>query len=178
MLTLFTGLFLCINFISCSKDTRALDDEPSKILKRGLGPDPESLDPQLARSESALTVVRDLYEGLVSFSTKGELVPGVAESWSYNKSDHCIHFKLRTEAKWSNGDRVTAKDFIRAWNFAIDPRNNAPYADLLLPFTKGSSDDSFGKTQLNVSSMKADQLLVCVPYFTCLLYTSPSPRDS
>ena len=61
-------------------------DEPSaSVLHRGLPADPESVDPQKARSTQAGDILRDIGEGLLGYSPTGEVVPGAAESWSISE---------------------------------------------------------------------------------------------
>ncbi|MEJ2523057.1 MAG: peptide ABC transporter substrate-binding protein [Gammaproteobacteria bacterium] len=103
------------------------------VFTRGNGPEPESLDPHLARSESALNVLRDLYEGLTTLDARGRVIPGVAESWETSEDGLQWSFRLRQDARWSDGERVTAADF--AWSFArlADPATGSPNALLLAP---------------------------------------------
>ncbi len=103
------------------------------IFSRGNGPEPESLDPHLARSEAALNILRDLYEGLTALDARGRLVPGVAESWQASDDGLEWSFRLREDARWSDGKPVTAGDF--AWSFArlSDPATGSPNALLLAP---------------------------------------------
>ena len=118
--------------MSCSKTETIVD---VKTLVRGNGPEPESLDPQLVRSESAGNIVRDLYEGLLTEAPDGSLVAGAAETWVYNPQTQCHEFSLRDNAKWSNGDHVTAEDFKRGIEFALDAQNLSPYSELLKPIS-------------------------------------------
>jgi ABC-type oligopeptide transport system substrate-binding subunit len=79
--------------------------EPSlSVLNRGISSDPESLDAHKARSLQAADVLRDLGEGLVSFTATGELTPGAAASWDVSEDGLTYTFHLRADAKWSNGD--------------------------------------------------------------------------
>jgi oligopeptide transport system substrate-binding protein len=71
---------------------------------------------------------RDLFEGLLNQDADGNLVPGVAESWSANDTNDVYTFNLRKNAKWSNGDPVTAHDFVYAWQRSVDPELGSPYA--------------------------------------------------
>ena len=98
---------------------------------RGLGPEPDSLDIHQAQGLSAINLLRDLREGLVTFDAKGELVPGQAESWQVLDGGKRYRFSLRPDARWSNGDPVTAADFIRAWHRAFSPQTASATAGLL-----------------------------------------------
>lgn len=77
---------------------------------------PKSFDPALAAAPPETDVVRALYEGLTETDpTTLNEVPGVAESWTASDDHKTWTFKLRKNAKWSNGKSVTANDFVRAW---------------------------------------------------------------
>ena len=102
-------------------------------LERGNGSEPDSLDPQLARMESALTILRDTYEGLTSIAPDGGVAPGAAESWSVSEDGRRYTFRLRPAARWSNGDPLTAADFVSAWRRLVDPATASQYAAMLEP---------------------------------------------
>ena len=70
-------------------------------LRRGNGSEPDSIDPQLARMEAAMTILRDCYEGLVSMAPDGKPVPGVAERWSVSGDGRIYTFTLRASARIS-----------------------------------------------------------------------------
>ncbi|MEZ5912757.1 MAG: peptide ABC transporter substrate-binding protein [Paracoccaceae bacterium] len=87
-----------------------------------------SVDPQVVEDVSGSEIVRDLFEGLLNEDADGNLVPGVAESYEANAEKNVFTFHLRDNAKWSNGDPVTAGDFVYAWRRAADPELASPYA--------------------------------------------------
>ena len=87
-----------------------------------------SVDPQVVEDVSGSEIVRDLFEGLLNQDENGELVPGVAMSFEANDAKDVYTFKLRHDAKWSNGDPVTANDFVYAWQRAVDPELGSPYS--------------------------------------------------
>jgi len=94
---------------------RLLDDVPT-------------LDPQLIEDVSGSHVARQLFEGLLNQDAPGNNIPGVAETWEASEGNTVWTFKLRSDAKWSNGDPVTAQDFVYAWQRAADPATASPYA--------------------------------------------------
>lgn len=99
------------------------------LLRRGLAGEPATLDPGLSADTYSSTVLIDLYEGLTSESSSGEVKPGVAESWTVDSTGTEYTFKLRQDARWSNGERVTAQDFVASWRRELDPKFGAPGAD-------------------------------------------------
>lgn len=106
---------------------------PALQLERGNGSEPDSLDPQLARMESALTILRDTYEGLTAVAPDGGVAAGAAESWSVADGGRRYLFRLRPGARWSNGDPLTAADFVAAWRRLVDPATASQYAAMLEP---------------------------------------------
>lgn len=87
-----------------------------------------TLDPQLNEETEGFHVIRDLFEGLMGQDADGNLRPGVATGVSANADNTEFTFTLRPDAKWSNGDPVTAHDFVYAWRRAADPDTASPYA--------------------------------------------------
>ena len=86
-----------------------------------------TLDPQLNEDTSGFHVIRDLFEGLLSQDANGDLVPGVATHYAASDGNTTYTFTLREDARWSNGDPVTAHDFVHAWRRAVDPATASPY---------------------------------------------------
>ena len=86
-----------------------------------------TLDPQLNEDTSGFHVIRDLFEGLLSQDASGNLVPGVATRYEAADGNTTWTFTLREDARWSNGDPVTAHDFVYAWRRAVDPATASPY---------------------------------------------------
>ena len=98
------------------------------VLNRALSTEPESLDPQKSRSVQAADVLRDIGEGLVTYDAAGNLVAGTAESWEIAADGLEYTFRIRPDARWSNGDPVTAADFVFGLRRLVDPATAAFYA--------------------------------------------------
>ncbi|MDE1462467.1 peptide ABC transporter substrate-binding protein [Spartinivicinus poritis] len=99
-----------------------------QTLIRGIGAEPGSLDPQKVEGTPGGYVVRDLFEGLVTEDPYGKIIPGQAESWTVSNDKKVYTFKIRDNANWSNGDPVTAHDFVFAFRRAVDPKLGSNYA--------------------------------------------------
>src|SRR5690606_5991029 len=82
-----------------------------QVLRRGNGTEPETLDPHRATSVTSGNILRELYEGLVTTDADGTLVPGTAGSWTISEDGRRYLFRIRPEARWSNGDPLGAPDF-------------------------------------------------------------------
>ncbi len=149
------------------------------VLQRGLPSDPESLDQHKARSTQAAEVLRDIAEGLVAYSPDGELRPAAAESWDISDDGMTYTFHLRGDARWSNGDRVTAPHFVFALRRLVTPTTAAFYANMLADIVS-ASDIVAGKKPPEAMGVEAKDDLTLVmhlaqptPYLLSLL-THPS----
>ena len=100
----------------------------AKELVRGNGGEPQSLDPQLMSGPQEGWIAYDLFEGLVTYGPRGELIPGQAESWHSSKDGKTWTFKIRPGLKWSDGAALTAKDFEYTYRRFADPETAASFA--------------------------------------------------
>ena len=100
-------------------------------LRRSAGPLTESVDPHLVISNNDGIIASDLFEGLVTAAPGGRIEAAVAERWEVLEGGLLWRFHLRASARWSNGEPVTAGDFVFAWRRLVDPRTAAPYASFL-----------------------------------------------
>ncbi len=101
--------------------------EDQTFVWRSLDESP-SIDPQKVEDVDGSKIARDLFEGLLNQDSEGELTPGVATEWSVSDDRTTWTFNLRDDARWSNGEPVTAQDFVYAWQRAVDPATASEYA--------------------------------------------------
>jgi oligopeptide transport system substrate-binding protein len=147
----------------------------SQELRRGNGTEPDSIDPQLARMESAMTILRDCYEGLVSMAPDGSIIAGAAESWSASEDGRSYTFRLRKDARWSNGDPLVAEDFAFAFRRLVDPKTASQYALMLEPVVNATDIVAGRQTPetLGVSAPDVSTLVVLLTepsaYFLAML---------
>ncbi|MXN65828.1 peptide ABC transporter substrate-binding protein [Stappia sp. GBMRC 2046] len=145
------------------------------VYHRGNNADPETLDQHKTSTVYEGHILRDIYEGLTAFNAKGETVPGVAESWELSDDGTVYTFKLRDDAKWSNGDPVTAGDFVYSLRRIMNPETGAKYASILYPIKNAEAINS-GKAKvedLGVNAVDDHTLEITLeaatPYFLDLL---------
>ncbi|ALV92172.1 MULTISPECIES: peptide ABC transporter substrate-binding protein [Pantoea] len=145
-------------------------------IVRHIKDEPASLDPMKAVGLPEIQVMRDLFEGLTNQDAHGKIVPGVALSWSSNDNKTWI-FTLRKDARWSNGDPVTAQDFAYSWQRLVDPKNSSPFAwfaalsgmENAEAITKGQmSADKLGVTATDATHLKVT-LSRPVPWFPSMV---------
>ena len=93
---------------------------------------PKSFDPALAAAPPETDIVRAVFEGLTDTNPKTlEAIPSVAEKWTASEDFKTWTFYLRKDAKWSNGERVTAQDFVSSWKRLAEMGDKASHPKLL-----------------------------------------------
>ncbi|MCX8064799.1 MAG: peptide ABC transporter substrate-binding protein [Candidatus Hydrogenedentes bacterium] len=126
LLFYFSPLSLFI--ISCSENSFS----PYNNLRIGNGAEVQDLDPSIVSGVTEHRVLSALFEGLVSLDPKTlNPIPGVAESWEISNNNLLYTFKIRKNAFWSNGEPLTANDFVSSWKRILTPSLSAEYAYLL-----------------------------------------------
>lgn len=118
------------------------------VLRRGLPGEPQTLDPQLADDTYSFQIARDLYEGLTSEDRNGKVVPGVASSWTVDETGTVYTFQIRPNARWSDGKRVDASEFVEGLRRAVDP-HTATGSAALLAVIKGATEIIAGRRRLS-----------------------------
>ena len=123
-------------------------------LRRGNGADPDTLDPQRARTDSTFNVLRDLFEGLTAVGPDGHAVPAAAESWTVSADGREYTFQLREGLRWSNGDALVAGDFVAGMRRLVDPATASQYAQVFEPVVNAAAitRGELGVEQLGVSA--------------------------
>ncbi len=150
-------------------ETTGETTEP-KIVKHNLGAEPQTIDPALNTAVDGAIVLVNTFEGLCKTDEKEKAIPGMAESWEVSEDGLTYTFKLR-DAKWSDGQPVTAQDFEFAWKRALDPATAAEYAYQMYYLKNGEAFNS-GEVAADEVGVKAvdDKTLEVVlesptPYF-------------
>lgn len=169
-------------FCACSpRETPVQRGNREQILHRGISPDISQLDPQLSTVANDYAAIHALFEGLVAEDPVDlHPVPALAEKWDISADNLRYTFHLRANAKWSNGDPVTAQDFVASYKRILTASLGAHYASLLYiieraePFHKGKLTDF---AQVGVSALNAHTLQIKLehsdPNFLSLLTLAP-----
>jgi oligopeptide transport system substrate-binding protein len=118
---------------SCQRETEVDRANREKILLVGNSVDPKALDPHLVTGVIESNVIRALIEGLVAGDPKEDLgfPPGAATHWEHNETFTEWTFHLRPGGLWSDGEPLTAEDFVFSYNRLLHPDLAGPYADML-----------------------------------------------
>ncbi len=115
------------------------------VLRYVSGSEPESLDPQIPTGQSDYRICMALYEGLAEYDPKtGEPVPALAEAWEVNQDSSQFVFHLRRDGRFSNGDPITARDFVYTIRRGLTPEVGARNASLAYPIEYAEAFNSGG----------------------------------
>lgn len=146
-----------------------------QVLHRGNGDEPQTLDPHLAEGVPSANILRDLFEGLTTTAPDGRIVPGAALHWDISRDGLTYTFYLDPDGRWSNGEPVTAEDFVWSWRRVVDPGTATTYGRMLAPVV--NAEDIFGgrlpPEDLGVAALSPSTFQVRLasptPYFLGLL---------
>ena len=112
----------CTTQASKSEFFGQINPTEGEVLRYISGPEPETLDPQLSEGQPEARILLALYDGLAEYHPKTmEPVPALAERWATNEDASEFVFYLRHGAKFSNGDPITARDFVYTFRRGFQP---------------------------------------------------------
>lgn len=142
------------------------DDGKNYAFSYSLTADPKNLDPQMASDNNSLMVIKNMFEGLMRIGPDGDLIYGVATSYTSNEDDTEFTFYLRKDAAWSDGTPVTAYDFAFAWKRALDPATGSGTCATLYCIKNATAinQGKMDKEQLGVTIIDAYTLKVSLEY--------------
>jgi len=176
-IALSSGLALAF-FAGCAgRETLVETGDREQILHLGNGSEPKDLDPHIVTGVTEHNIISALLEGLVSENPRTlQPVPGTAERWEISEDALEYRFHIRPNAKWSNGDSVSAQDFVFSYRRILSPELGSPYAYMLFclrnaaEYNRGEIED-FSK--VGVKAEGPGTLLLSLnaptPYFLSLL---------
>ncbi|MCY4277188.1 MAG: peptide ABC transporter substrate-binding protein [Gammaproteobacteria bacterium] len=149
------GLLLLMLIIAYFADLTIVDDASSaavdyesRSISIVISEEPPQMDSTRATDAVSGMLLGHLMEGLLRYDGEGNLQPGVAESWTVTPEGAV--FKLRDNARWSDGEPVTAHDFVFSWRTALAPETASLYAFIMYPIKHAEA--------INLGDMPSDQL--------------------
>ena len=169
-------------FAGCGKRESIVDRSNREgVLHMSIGSEPSDLDPHLVVNLADAKVIQSLFDPLVTFEPVTLAPkPALAESWEISGDGLTYTFHLRADAKWSNGEAVTAQDVVDSWHRILSPTIAANYASFLY-LLRGAQDFNEGRTEdfSTVGAVAKDARTVVAtlthpaPYFLQVLLNSP-----
>lgn len=159
-----TSVFLVSHCTPSSSSTSSFAGSDDGFLYIGNGAEPRELDPSLAVGAPEGKILDNIFEGLTSLDSETlEVRPGMAESWTISEDGITYTFKIRKDAKWSDGKELTAEDFVWSWTRTLDPMTASEYAYQLYYIKNGEAYNT-GKlkdaSQLGVKAVDKHTLKV------------------
>ena len=121
---------LCLTFLNLAVVATPVDAE-RQWIRIAMTQEPPNLNSIRSTDLVSYFLIGHFQEGLLRYDRRGRLAPGVAESWTVEALK--LTFRLRPEARWSDGSRVTADDFVETWRRVNDPLEAAPFAAIMYP---------------------------------------------
>ena len=167
-----TVLVLATSFAGCGGT--AAGGAKGGTLNINLGGEPPEMDPQLSTDTNSFMLLNAIMEGLVRYDKDGGVMAGAAEKWEMSTDGLTYTFTIRKNNKWSNGDPVTAEDFVYGLQRALDPATASQYAYILYDIKNavGVNDGSMTIDQLGVRA-DGDKVIIEVerptPYFLSIM---------
>jgi oligopeptide transport system substrate-binding protein len=145
----------------------------NQVLRIAWGAEPPSLDPGLATDTTSSNVILAIMDPLLRLDENNEPVPSLAESWDTSEDGTTVTYHLRSDGKWTNGDPVTAGDFVYSWKRTLSPELAADYAYQLYGI-QGAAE--YNSCEKNCDAL-ADKVGVEAPDDTTLVVhlTNPQP---
>lgn len=155
-----TLLIMGLVLTGCTGNAGKTADVKQQITYNN-GSEPETIDPAKATGKPDFQVINTVFEGLTRYDQDDKIQPGMAKSWEIKDNGTTYIFHLR-DAQWSNGDPVTADDFIFAWERLLNPETAADYAYELYDYVVNAEDYTNGKikdfNQVGVKALDAKTL--------------------
>ncbi|TNH05909.1 peptide ABC transporter substrate-binding protein [Testudinibacter sp. TR-2022] len=187
LLILFGSLSLLISLFGCDwqspapetkqpQSTLELPDQSRYLLKRGLYTSGFTLQPQQLSDDSQLPLIQDLYEGLVRIDKDGKVQGGAAQSWQQQQYKTWT-FQLRPGLRWSNGEPLTAQDFVQSWYALAVQAPDNPLSEYLrfmaLENAEKVLSKEYGVEMLGIKALDAETLQITLsqpmPYLPQML---------
>lgn len=178
ILKTFATVGVSIMLLACTGgESNVTSGNRTAVLHYGNGTEPQGLDPHVVTGVPENHLIRALFEGLaVKNPYTLEPEPGVAESWEFSEDRRVITYHINPAARWSNGDAMTAHDYVWSWQRALNPKMGNLYAYMLFPVVnaeayatgKLSDPDEVGVKALDDHTLQVT-LVEPTPYFLQLM---------
>ncbi|WET39224.1 ABC transporter substrate-binding protein [Citrobacter enshiensis] len=187
----FTFTLLAVSLMSITSAAWAANVPAGTVLAekqelvRNNGSEPASLDPHKVESNVELSLISDMFDGLVAVTPQGAIEPRLALSWE-NKANTVWTFHLRPGITWSDGSAITAQDIVWSWQRLVSPKTASPYATYLgnmhvlnaAEIAQGNkAPDTLGVKAVNDSTLEITLTQPTAAFLAMLAHPSLVPLD-
>lgn len=149
------SIIMVLVLAACTANDEAGEDEQDegvqseegsgeKVLRMNNGTEPTSMNPPIGFDASSWNVLNNVMEGLTRLGQDDQPQEAMAESWEVSEDGLTYTFNIREDANWSNGEPVTAEDFVYAWTYMLEPETASPAA-FLAYFIEGAEAFNAGE---------------------------------
>ena len=159
-LAVFLSLTMAMSLVACGAPAQSA----SNGFAVQIGTNPETIDPAKNSAIDGANMIMTLFEPLLIVDQDNTIKGGQAEKWEVSEDALTWTFTLRDGLKWSNGDPLTAEDFVYTLNRIADPNTAAPYAETAVGMIKGYDEAVAGTGKLAVTAPDAKTLVIELAY--------------
>ncbi|VWL85791.1 peptide ABC transporter substrate-binding protein [Oceanivirga miroungae] len=169
---LFITLFM---FLLVAYFKKPITKEVDTTITYNIYTKPSTIDPHQFRDMLSVELMNEVYEGLLREDKDGNFIPALSSSYSISDDKLTYTFKIRKDAKYSDGSSVTADDVVNGFIRALDPHTAARYAEMLFPIVNAEEYNAGKVSAKEVGVKKIDENTVVlklnrfVPYFNYIL---------
>lgn len=187
---LLLALMMVLSLVACTSTAPGREPDAQQpaaggekiLINYGVEAELSSMDTTVVTDGVSYCVEENTIEGLVRFDENSNVVPAIAETWDISEDGMTYTFHLRKDAKWSNGDPVTANDFVFAWKRLLDPNSGSENQYLIADSLgivnasqiayEGADMDTLGVSALDEQTLEV-KLERPVPIFMSLMNYPP-----
>ena len=172
--------------LESTKISEELKSESEQVLNLCFNEEPSTIDPVLAESKASIDLINQIFVGLTKIEPDLSVSPCIAENWEISDDGTIITFTIRDDAYWTNGDHITAHDFVYSWKRVLNPEANSPYAYLFFDIegAKKFHEGELDSDDLGIKAKSDSGLEVKLrgptnyfQYITSLWVTKPVPES-
>lgn len=160
-------VLLSMFFLCCCTACRSNEDAPyDQTIYYNIESEPVTLDPQVANDAAARLIILNIFEGLTKLNSNGDVIPGVAQSWTANTDYTKFTFQLRNGACWNDGTALTAEDFVYGITRTLSPNTNSPTANQLFCIKNAESfhNGTLSKDKLGIYTEGTQTVVIELEY--------------
>ena len=140
---------------ACGANAGSIYDDEGQVYRKALSGDMTTLDASQATDTLTSQIMAQVYEGLYVLDEEDQAIPGIAKSMpKKSNGGKTLTIDLREDAIWSNGDPITADDFVYSWRRVVAPETASEYAFIMFDL-KNAAEINQGQKKPEELGVKA-----------------------